>query len=485
MDRTTTNPPPSDWSAKYGERHTLRRIADFPQGIIGPKKVRVYQRVDHYILQWWDPAARKSLSDRINGDLVAAISRAREIDQKLEHFRSGGTGRARLRQEMLADEYLNDLRRRCNGGEVSPRTVERYESAIQHFLAFATDSNVESRYRWATNVDRRFSQEFQAFLQDRQVPPNGHPNTARRPLKSQSYVLDVVRGMYAWAADPQRGNLMPDGFRNPFSGTKSREARRRPDLFSETDVTIAMATQFLASCDAFQLRLFAPMILYGLRASEPCQVFRDDMTQDWIHVLGRPEMGYDTKGLCDKRLPLVAPLEQLLCDFGGSPGSILLFPRRTIWDAQEKPQLAVSSVDDLILEYQRRVRKLPHADAVARDKVRVKLLKDAGGMTYDQIQGEFLRLAKQLNWPKKSTLKDFRHLFSTSLENAGVPLFYRRYLMGQSPGQTPIVTYTHINELRQQYQLAVDRSFSPLLDAIMQRMEELKSQFSSNNESPD
>lgn len=51
--------------------------------------------------------------------------------------------------------------------------------------------------------------------------------------------------------------------------------------------------------------------------------------------------------------------------------------------------------------------------------------------------------------------------------------FYRRYLMGQSPGKSPIVVYTHLNELRQQYQRAVERSLGQIRPAVEKQMEEL------------
>ena len=36
-------------------RHRLKRITDFPAGIIAPSHVRVYERSGHFVLQWWDP----------------------------------------------------------------------------------------------------------------------------------------------------------------------------------------------------------------------------------------------------------------------------------------------------------------------------------------------------------------------------------------------------------------------------------------------
>ena len=73
---------------------------------------------------------------------------------------------------------------------------------------------------------------------------------------------------------------------------------------------------------------------------------------------------------------------------------------------------------------------------------------------------------RRLQWPSTATIKDFRHLFATCLENAGMPEHYRKYLMGQSPGRAAIVTYTHLNEIRQRYEEAVLRQIQPLVDVI-------------------
>src|SRR5258708_6689079 len=82
-----------DWSSRYGAKHQLRRIEQFPSGIVAPKRVRLYLRNGHYVLQWWDPAAKTNLSDRVNGDLVAAITRARLIEERLNVNRDAALGR--------------------------------------------------------------------------------------------------------------------------------------------------------------------------------------------------------------------------------------------------------------------------------------------------------------------------------------------------------------------------------------------------------
>src|SRR5262245_25558960 len=116
------------WSARYGDRHRLVRIDTFPAGVEAPKKVRIYHRRDHFVLQVWDPLARATISDRVDGDLVAAIIRAREIDNKILHFKSGKrwTDR-RLTHAALVTAFRADLTRRADAGEIDRRTVVRYE----------------------------------------------------------------------------------------------------------------------------------------------------------------------------------------------------------------------------------------------------------------------------------------------------------------------------------------------------------------------
>ena len=62
-----------------------------------PQELPVQERsastgAGHFVLQWWDKAAKRNLSERIDGDLVAAITRPRYIHERLENFHSSGGG---------------------------------------------------------------------------------------------------------------------------------------------------------------------------------------------------------------------------------------------------------------------------------------------------------------------------------------------------------------------------------------------------------
>jgi integrase len=468
-----SSPQESTWTQRYGQRHQLVRIRDFPAGIAAPKKVRIYRRQRHFVLQWWDSGVKRNVSDRVDGDLVAAIARAREVEARLDHFRSCAPGRRRIPHREVVRKFIADLGRRADAGEIHPRTVTRYESALGHFLEFAEQPQTAAAFASATRVNRDFALQFTAWLGNLSVTRNGRRNARKRKMGSTRYVEDVVRAMFVWAADPDRGALMPDGYRNPFSGRGRRSSGPTRDLFGEPDITIAHAAEFLSTCDAFQLPVFSLLAFYGLRPSEPCYVFREHMDADWLKVVCLPELAYLTKGRRDKRLPLIAPLAPLLETGAQTIAKGLLFSRRRAIEGRERPPLLGASLDQLAQEFEDRCSREKTLSAALRVRVRDSVLRDAGALDYDHVEHEFRNIARRLGWPQAATLKDFRHLFASAMENAGMPIFYRKYLMGQAPGREAIVAYTHLDELKQRYEEAVQRVLQPLVEAVERRAQEL------------
>jgi len=292
-------------------------------------------------------------------------------------------------------------------------------------------------------------------------------------MKSPGFVLDTVRAVFAWAADPDRGGLLPAGFRNPFLQCGARAPELKGDPLAEPDVTFPMAVDLIQICDAFQLKLFVPLIFFGLRAAEPCTLFTEHLTEGWLSVPCVPELGLLTKGRRDKRFPLLeelAPFWELL---RGGKDQGLLLERRAVEDGEDAP-LCGYSLLDLIGEYRVRCERAKTTTAVERARIRDSVLRDADALDYDQIEGEFGKLAVELGWPPSATLKDLRHLFATTLNNAGVPDGYRRYLMGHSPGKAAILAYTHLDQLRRHYSTAIRQEWMPLLNAINARVAALQ-----------
>jgi hypothetical protein len=450
-------------------------VDSFPPGVDGPKKVRIYRRRDHFVLQWWDPAARANLSDRIDGDLVAALVRAREVDTRIRHFKSaGGGGTKRLSHAGLVEAFQTDLIARADAGEIDPGTVARYRSALDHYLTYATQPRIEKQCKFVAGVNREFRMGFEAYLAARIVTPNGRGGKGGRPMRSAEYVLQTTGAMFEWAADPDRGNLVPAGFRNPFLRTGRRWDRLAFDPLAPPDITIPMAGEFLAACDRYQLRLFAPILLFGLRAAEPCFLFTEHLSTVWLSVPNIPDLNYQTKGGRGKSFPLIACLNPLWSLLRDNPYGGMVYHQRDAGAIARYPLLGVE-LHDLVTEYRRRVQATKAGSATERRTVRDEVLRAAGGLRYDDVEQEFGAVARTLDWPRTATLKDFRHLFATTLHNARIGESYRQYLMGHSRGRAAILSYTHLDQLRIQYESALAEQWPDLLSAIAEKVDPVPS----------
>jgi hypothetical protein len=244
------------------------------------------------------------------------------------------------------------------------------------------------------------------------------------------------------------------------------------DPLAEPDVTLAMAVNLVGACDAFQFRLLVPMLLFGLRASEPCFLFREYAAGDWLRVPNIPDLDYRTKGRRDKRFPLIDELA-LFWDWWRSGSSVgLLYERRLVAEGRESAPLRGAPLAELIAEFRRRCGQASHG-ATGRRRLRDHVLRETGGLTYDHVGHEFAAVARRLDWPKEATLKDLRHLFATTLGNAAMPEGYRRYLMGQAPGRAAVVAYTHLNQLRRHYAEAVRREWAILVEAVLRKIKDV------------
>lgn len=465
---------PSKWNARYGQRHALERITAFPNGILPPRRVRLYARNGHYVLQWWDPKEKATLSDRVDGDLLAALMKARQIDERLAEFKaSGQTRHKRLTHDELVQRFLTDLDVRALAGEIDSKTVARYRSALAHYQEFCHQASILKSHPHVSSVDRSFRLAFEGFLAQRRVTRNGSAAGEARVMRAGDFVRDTVRAMLCWASDPDRGALLPEGFRNPFLGTCSRGPLLYGDPLAPPDISTEMAVTLVGACDSHQLRLFVPMLLFGLRAAEPCWLFAEHLDAEWLRVPCIPELGVLTKGRRDKRFPLLEELGPFWSSLRPPKEQGLIYRRRDV-DTREQPNSLVGvSLDRLIEESNRRREASGSPSAELRAHSRRQLLRDAGGIDYDHVRREFVTVTHGLDWPRSATLKDLRHLFATAMNNASMPDSYRKYLMGHAPGRSAMVAYTHLNELRRHYTQAVRAELGPVIEAVSRRHAEL------------
>ena len=460
----------SDWSSRYGQRHRLCRVTHFPDSVEPPSKVRIYLRHSCYILQWWDPQAKRNMSTRVDGDLIDAIARARDIERRLKDFRGVSCIRKRLKHDELIQLYLEDLARRADADEIAVSTCSRYRSVLRHYQDFTGQPRIFHRFPFATSVDRDFALEFAAYLNGRTVISNGHRHASKRNMRDTGFVLDVVRAVFEWAANPDRGGHLPEGFRNPFRLSCLQRTAVAVDMTGQPDITTTMAADYLEACDDYQLALFAPIVCYGLRACEPVFLFHELIDEQWADVSCVGELQYLTKGRQNKKLPVIEPIAafwrvgQVECRRG------LVYVRRSAATGEQRPPLLGTPMNGLFTEYYRRCDDINNLDAKTRLRIRNELMHDAGALSYDHIHNEFSRVARKLTWPARATLKDFRHLFSTAMANGGMPEHERRYLMGHAPDKAAIVAYTHLNKIAEHYREAAERELKPVLQVLRARV---------------
>jgi hypothetical protein len=151
----------------------------------------------------------------------------------------------------------------------------------------------------------------------------------------------------------------------------------------------------------------------------------------------------------------------------------LLYQRRSVIENREHVPFCRASLADLIQEFQSRCSRSKALTRTECIGLRDQLLGEAGGLKYDHIEQEFHSVARRLRWPCRTTLKDFRHAFATMLGNTPIAEAYKKYLMGQSPGKSALNAYTHLNQVRDQFQAGVKHGWPVLIEAIQRRVQEI------------
>ena len=232
-----------------------------------------------------------------------------------------------------------------------------------------------------------------------------------------------------------------------------------------------MAIDLVRACDV-STRLFVPLIFFGLRAASHRRVRPQPDRLLAIRTLCRkPDFDQGPKRQAISALDELASFWEL---FRGGKNQGLLLKRRTVANGRDKAPLCGVDLAGLISEYRLRCDRAKVTTAADRVCFRDAVLREAGGLDYDHMQGEFAKLTKKLGWHVSATLKDLRHLFATMINNAGMPEGYRRYLMGHSPGKAAILAYTHLDQLRRHYSAAVRQEWAALITAVNERVDNLR-----------
>lgn len=473
----------SPWQARYGRRHGYYRVTDeagLPNGRRG--RVTIYRRGDNgqagtqqvFILSWC--AQGQHRKEKVTGDKFDAVRRADEINAALESGNGSGSVTG-LDIDTLISRYTGHLEQRAAAGEVRPSTPGRYRTALQHLAEFVHRQFSDSQLQpWRPT--REMVLGFKTHLSSVMISPNGHPHAHRRPLstKGSTFILCCCRAMVRWAVQE---DLLPAQCAEAF--VHSGRSNAAGIGFSDSPIKTDQVVRLIRSADLYQLAVFAFHIFLGVRVTEPCWAMIEnvDLEQGWVEFRCNEQLAYRTKGNTDKRLPLcpaLADVITLLAD--GRTGGPLVLKRR-LFEKRGKALKPVRNLNEII----RKVQSEKPSGWAERSRIASGYMKKAGGVVGDDLRREFRRLTAKAEIPQTVTPKALRHHFASALEQAGVPYYTRKYLLGhrvdQDNGRASDITaiYTHLEPdfIRQTYQGVLTGPMAGVAEAFVQRLQETSS----------
>jgi hypothetical protein len=170
-------------------------------------KVRAYLRGRVWYLCYHENGRRRR--PRVGTDREAARQLAAQVNAQLEVGAPAATSFEPVTVPELRRRWLEHHEQVLRS---SVRTVQRYRTATDHLLRFLEHRPV----RHAAQFHTANAAEFVRHLRVTKVSPNGHANTAIRPLmdKGLRFVLECCRALFNYAA--KRRHLSPYA-ENPFT----------------------------------------------------------------------------------------------------------------------------------------------------------------------------------------------------------------------------------------------------------------------------
>ncbi|MDM8008438.1 MAG: hypothetical protein QUV05_20055, partial [Phycisphaerae bacterium] len=141
----------SHWQERYAFRHGFFRMTGDPSLPNGRRgRVTIYQRgrnptitgIRTFILSWCVQGRR--FKERFVGDLFAAVGRADEINKAIAEAAMPARKTAVSVDELVA-WFVEYQERRADAGEISPKTPERYEGALDHLIAFTREDREQPK----------------------------------------------------------------------------------------------------------------------------------------------------------------------------------------------------------------------------------------------------------------------------------------------------------------------------------------------------
>lgn len=327
----------------------------------------------------------------------------------------------------------------------SVATINRYRAATQHLLDYDQNERVGKAHCLS-------AARFAAFLRDREVAPNGHPHTRRRKLhdKGVRFILEVCRSLYGYA---HRMRHLPPYMPNPF-GEMQLDRMRNTDAKRIFVFSSDTERSFLSGAGDWDFPVHATLSKTGMRPGELAHLLVEelDLNVGWLHVRNKAELGWTIKTGCERSIPLVPELCDLLRNLvgGRSFGPVFLRPQ---FRAEDSAVANFKRIDlERLLAKRIAEREQEAGSTLLRsEKLRIArtVWRDAGAVKNDMIRRSFIRVAKTAGIADATCPKSWRHSFATLLQDANVDPLIRQITMGHKPqgasgalGMTSVYTHT-------------------------------------------
>jgi integrase len=325
-------------------------------------------------------------------------------------------------------------------------TVARYRSATLYL------EDHSRRQGWdAPTVEVG---QFLEHLRRVEVAPNGHRNTAKRRLRDKGirYILEICRSMYHFG---NRHGALPVSMANPSTrfGLGRLRVRDAKQVFV---FDAAQELAFLSAATLWAFTIHFTLAKTGLRPGELCHLLIEDLdlTAGWLHVRGKPELGWSVKTGRDRRVPLLPEVVAVvrIAVAGRAAGPVFLRERfdirrngvltgdRTALAAAARRRLAALGAE---------LGRTPTRDDAA--ECHRAVWREAGAADVDRVRTTFLAAARRAGLPAAATCpKSWRHTFATLLQEANVDPLIRQETLGHKPasadasaiGMTGVYTHT-------------------------------------------
>lgn len=346
-------------------------------------------------------------------------------------------------------------------------TVKRYRAATQHLIDFVNSlSKLPKAHELSVT-------KFLNFLRDREISPNGHPNSARRSLtdKGLRFILEVCRSMYGFACTQQH---LPPYAANPFADLaidRMRLTDRKPVFV----FTQRVATEFLVKADDWDFAIHTTLALTGMRPGELGHLLVEELDLDggWILISNKPDLGWQVKTRNERKIPIIAELRDLLRRILGTRQAGLVFIRRQFGCRQcHRTELGKAAMIQLLAE--RTANSGNKHDRSLQSKIAASVWRDVGLVDPDIIRTSFTRLAVSVG--AGSCPKSWRHTFATLLQDANVDPLIRQITLGHQPqggigalGMTTVYTHTRPETQAREIERAL-RTWPNLIELVASRV---------------